>query len=158
MVTSPRFRTACFNCNWQQISCFWSSHFFHLLMQALLMLLVSMSWKMFSRFVSFLQSPILKICFCVSYHNFLLQITCSYTQGAATTCYVALHPDVKGMTGKYYADSNLAETSPLAKDNALAKRLWDFTLGLTEQCKEQWGLQKLTKLRTFVMDVWLFWE
>ncbi|KAL7183764.1 hypothetical protein ACSBR2_026025 [Camellia fascicularis] len=25
-------------------------------------------------------------------------------QGAATTCYVALHPQVKGMTGKYFAD------------------------------------------------------
>ncbi|KAI3458129.1 hypothetical protein Pfo_014792 [Paulownia fortunei] len=49
-------------------------------------------------------------------------------QGAATTCYVALHPDVKGMSGNYYADSNLAETSLQANDQELAKKLWDFTI------------------------------
>ncbi|KAL7107100.1 hypothetical protein ACP275_06G032800 [Erythranthe tilingii] len=56
-------------------------------------------------------------------------------QGAATTCYVALHPDVKGTTGKYYSDSNLAETSLLAKDQELAQKLWDFTQNLIDQCK-----------------------
>lgn len=55
-------------------------------------------------------------------------------QGAATTCYVALHPQVKGVSGEYFMDSNKAEpnaTSPLAKDAALASRLWDFSLTLT---------------------------
>ncbi|KAK6155680.1 hypothetical protein DH2020_009928 [Rehmannia glutinosa] len=56
-------------------------------------------------------------------------------QGAATTCYVALHPDVKGITGKYYDDSNLAETSSQANDQDLAKKLWDFTHNLIHQCK-----------------------
>ncbi|KAL0400733.1 UNVERIFIED_CONTAM: Short-chain dehydrogenase, chloroplastic [Sesamum latifolium] len=56
-------------------------------------------------------------------------------QGAATTCYVALHPDVKGMTGKYYADCNLAETSLQANDQELAKKLWDFTCKLIDKCK-----------------------
>ncbi|KAG8381306.1 hypothetical protein BUALT_Bualt06G0108700 [Buddleja alternifolia] len=56
-------------------------------------------------------------------------------QGAATTCYVALHPDVKGSTGKYYADCNLAETSFQANDHELAKKLWDFTHNLINQCK-----------------------
>lgn len=51
-------------------------------------------------------------------------------QGAATTCYVALHPDVKGVSGKYYADCNIAEASPQANDAGLAKRLWDFTISL----------------------------
>ncbi|XP_059304759.1 short-chain dehydrogenase TIC 32, chloroplastic-like [Lycium ferocissimum] len=51
-------------------------------------------------------------------------------QGAATTCYVALHPDVKGVSGKYYANCNIAEASPLANDAGLAKRLWDFTMSL----------------------------
>ncbi|XP_004234460.2 short-chain dehydrogenase TIC 32, chloroplastic-like isoform X1 [Solanum lycopersicum] len=51
-------------------------------------------------------------------------------QGAATTCYVALHPDVKGVSGKYYADCNIAEASPQANDAGLAKRLWDFTVSL----------------------------
>ncbi|KAL3342124.1 hypothetical protein AABB24_026245 [Solanum stoloniferum] len=51
-------------------------------------------------------------------------------QGAATTCYVALHPDVKGVSGKYYADCNIAEASHQANDAGLAKRLWDFTMSL----------------------------
>ncbi|KAK6794500.1 hypothetical protein RDI58_007953 [Solanum bulbocastanum] len=51
-------------------------------------------------------------------------------QGAATTCYVALHPDVKGVSGKYYADCNIAEASHQANDPGLAKRLWDFTMSL----------------------------
>ncbi|XP_049348799.1 short-chain dehydrogenase TIC 32, chloroplastic-like [Solanum verrucosum] len=51
-------------------------------------------------------------------------------QGSATTCYVALHPDVKGVSGKYYADCNIAEASPQANDAGLAKRLWDFTMSL----------------------------
>ncbi|XP_075102246.1 short-chain dehydrogenase TIC 32, chloroplastic [Nicotiana tabacum] len=53
-------------------------------------------------------------------------------QGAATTCYVALHPDVKGVSGKYYSDCNIAETSPQAKDTELAKKLWDFTMSLVD--------------------------
>ncbi|GJM99607.1 hypothetical protein PR202_ga16727 [Eleusine coracana subsp. coracana] len=51
-------------------------------------------------------------------------------QGAATTCYVALHPQVKGVSGKYFCDSNLYEPSEKAKDMSLAQRLWDFSLEL----------------------------
>lgn len=51
-------------------------------------------------------------------------------QGAATTCYVALHPDLKGVSGKYFADCNLAETSKQANDQELSKKLWDFTLNI----------------------------
>ncbi|KAL7150362.1 hypothetical protein ABFS83_05G107000 [Erythranthe nasuta] len=53
-------------------------------------------------------------------------------QGAATTCYVALHPQVKGVTGKYFADSNISTQSSLSLDAELAKKLWDFNLDLTE--------------------------
>ncbi|KAK4400794.1 Short-chain dehydrogenase, chloroplastic [Sesamum angolense] len=53
-------------------------------------------------------------------------------QGAATTCYVALHPQVKGVSGEYFADSNIGKASALAKDAELAKKLWDFSLKLTE--------------------------
>ncbi|KAL8101881.1 hypothetical protein AgCh_033688 [Apium graveolens] len=55
-------------------------------------------------------------------------------QGAATTCYVALHPQVKGVSGEYFIDSNKADpsaTSAMAKDPELAKKLWDFSLNLT---------------------------
>ncbi|GFY83323.1 NAD(P)-binding Rossmann-fold superfamily protein [Actinidia rufa] len=57
-------------------------------------------------------------------------------QGAATTCYVALHPQVKGMSGKYFADCNIAEASSQADDTELAKKLWDFSLGLVNQCAQ----------------------
>ncbi|KAK2352516.1 short-chain dehydrogenase TIC 32, chloroplastic [Trifolium repens] len=53
-------------------------------------------------------------------------------QGAATTCYVALNPQVKGISGKYFSDSNVAEPSSQATDIDLAKKLWDFSLKLIE--------------------------
>ncbi|KAJ4831901.1 Short-chain dehydrogenase TIC 32, chloroplastic [Turnera subulata] len=52
-------------------------------------------------------------------------------QGAATTCYVALHPQVQGVSGEYFSDSNIAKASAQAHDEQLAKKLWDFSLGLT---------------------------
>ncbi|KAK9265360.1 hypothetical protein L1049_003510 [Liquidambar formosana] len=52
-------------------------------------------------------------------------------QGAATTCYVALHPQVKGVSGGYFMDSNKAQPSDQAKDAGLAKKLWDFSMSLT---------------------------
>ncbi|KAF8380217.1 hypothetical protein HHK36_027699 [Tetracentron sinense] len=51
-------------------------------------------------------------------------------QGAATTCYVALHPQVKGISGTYFMDSNTANPSSQAKDIELAKKLWDFSTSL----------------------------
>ncbi|KAK2405848.1 short-chain dehydrogenase TIC 32, chloroplastic [Trifolium repens] len=53
-------------------------------------------------------------------------------QGAATTCYVALNPQVKGISGKYFSDSNVAEPSSQATDIDLGKKLWDFSLKLIE--------------------------
>ncbi|XP_071703409.1 short-chain dehydrogenase TIC 32, chloroplastic-like [Rutidosis leptorrhynchoides] len=52
----------------------------------------------------------------------------SIPQGAATTCYVALHPQVKGVSGEYFADCNKGKMSSFAKDSELAKKLWDFSL------------------------------
>lgn len=57
----------------------------------------------------------------------------TYLQGAATTCYVALHPQVEGISGKYFVDCNLAEVSSQANDVQLAKRLWDFTVYLIRE-------------------------
>ncbi|KAF9614153.1 hypothetical protein IFM89_015472 [Coptis chinensis] len=51
-------------------------------------------------------------------------------QGAATTCYVALHPQVKGVSGEYFLDSNIGKASTLARDTELAKKLWDFSMSL----------------------------
>ncbi|XP_058202039.1 short-chain dehydrogenase TIC 32, chloroplastic-like [Rhododendron vialii] len=52
-------------------------------------------------------------------------------QGTATTCYVVLHPQVKGVSGEFFSDCNIAKQSALAKDEELAKKLWDFSLSLT---------------------------
>ncbi|XP_031275963.1 short-chain dehydrogenase TIC 32, chloroplastic-like isoform X1 [Pistacia vera] len=48
-------------------------------------------------------------------------------QGAATTCYVALHPNLKGVSGKYFVDCNEMTPSPLARDEVLARKLWEFS-------------------------------
>nr|GME10301.1 short-chain dehydrogenase TIC 32, chloroplastic-like [Ipomoea batatas]GME17522.1 short-chain dehydrogenase TIC 32, chloroplastic-like [Ipomoea batatas] len=48
-------------------------------------------------------------------------------QGAATTSYVALHPDLKDISGKYFLDCNEYEASAFARDEALGKKLWDFS-------------------------------
>lgn len=45
-------------------------------------------------------------------------------QAAATTCYVATHPRVANVTGKYFADCNEASTSKLGSSRNEAARLW----------------------------------
>ncbi|KAL9409706.1 hypothetical protein AB3S75_048011 [Citrus x aurantiifolia] len=57
-------------------------------------------------------------------------------QGAATTCYVALHPQVKGKTGLYFNDSNIAQPSTHAVDTELARKLWDFSLDLINRSSQ----------------------
>lgn len=60
----------------------------------------------------------------VALMNFMLK---SIPQGAATTCYLALHPDVKETRGKYFADCKEANSSSHAKDSDLARGLWDLS-------------------------------
>ncbi|KAG6580556.1 Short-chain dehydrogenase TIC 32 B, chloroplastic, partial [Cucurbita argyrosperma subsp. sororia] len=48
-------------------------------------------------------------------------------QGASTTCYVALHQNLKGVSGKYFLDNNEKRPSSYARDEALAKKLWNFS-------------------------------
>ncbi|KAL8170419.1 hypothetical protein V2J09_022223, partial [Rumex salicifolius] len=54
----------------------------------------------------------------------------SIPQGAATTCYVALHPELNGVSGSYFSNSNLAKPTPMSQDSDLGKKLWDFSLNL----------------------------
>ncbi len=49
----------------------------------------------------------------------------SVPQGAATEVYVATHPSLAGVSGKYFADCNEADSRADGDDAALAKRLWD---------------------------------
>jgi len=51
----------------------------------------------------------------------------SVPQGASTQCYVAVHPDVAGVTGEYFSDCNLAKSSRYSRDEALGDRLWTRT-------------------------------
>ncbi|KAK6126146.1 hypothetical protein DH2020_040124 [Rehmannia glutinosa] len=65
---------------------------------------------------------ILKLVTCMLWKNI--------PQGAATTCYVALHPSLKGVSGKYFVDCNEFKSSRFARSEVLAKRLWDFSCKL----------------------------
>ncbi|PKU69880.1 Short-chain dehydrogenase TIC 32, chloroplastic [Dendrobium catenatum] len=55
-------------------------------------------------------------------------------QGAATSCYVALHPQVKGVSGKYFEDCNSAKLNTIATDREMAKKLWDFSVNIINGC------------------------
>uniref|UniRef100_A0A1D1YA33 Short-chain dehydrogenase TIC 32, chloroplastic n=1 Tax=Anthurium amnicola TaxID=1678845 RepID=A0A1D1YA33_9ARAE len=59
----------------------------------------------------------------------------SVPQGASTTCYLALHPGVKGVSGKYFTDCNEATPISYARDENLAKKLWVLSEELVEKFK-----------------------
>jgi WW domain-containing oxidoreductase len=48
-------------------------------------------------------------------------------QGAATGVYVATNPSLAGVSGKYFADVNVAKARADADDPALSKRLWEVS-------------------------------
>jgi NAD(P)-dependent dehydrogenase (short-subunit alcohol dehydrogenase family) len=52
-------------------------------------------------------------------------------EGAATSCYVATHPELSGVSGHYFEDLNATEPSPLMRDATLAARLWSVSEELT---------------------------
>jgi NAD(P)-dependent dehydrogenase (short-subunit alcohol dehydrogenase family) len=54
----------------------------------------------------------------------------SVAQGAATQCYVAVHPAAAHANGQYFADCNIARPRKDALDPVLAKRLWDVSEGI----------------------------
>lgn len=68
------------------------------------------------------------LAFATSLASFILK---SIPQGASTQCYVALHPSLTKVSGKYFSDCKEAKTSVLAKDPDLAERLWQFSIQLT---------------------------
>ncbi|KAL5204124.1 hypothetical protein ABZP36_008995 [Zizania latifolia] len=53
-------------------------------------------------------------------------------QGAATTCYLALHPDAKDVSGKYFANCNETKPRLAVRDAELAKKLWDLSEQLVD--------------------------
>ncbi|XP_078178033.1 short-chain dehydrogenase TIC 32 B, chloroplastic-like [Carex rostrata] len=56
-------------------------------------------------------------------------------QGAATTCFVATNPSLKGVTAKYFSDCNEQKTNVLARDEKLAKDLWQFSEKLVKSAQ-----------------------
>jgi len=48
----------------------------------------------------------------------------SLGEGAATQCYVAVHPSVDGVSGQYFADCNESRSSSHGRDPELAAKLW----------------------------------
>jgi NAD(P)-dependent dehydrogenase (short-subunit alcohol dehydrogenase family) len=48
-------------------------------------------------------------------------------KGAETLVYLATSPEVAGQSGQYFYDKKVARTTALAKDDALATRLWEYT-------------------------------
>lgn len=61
------------------------------------------------------------------------KLTChvSLLQGAATSLFLATNPKVT-VSGEYWADSNIAARSNLARDDALAKKLYEVSLEITK--------------------------
>jgi WW domain-containing oxidoreductase len=51
----------------------------------------------------------------------------SIPQGAATTCYVAVHPNLDGVAGEYFADCNVSVPSSHGRDEAMAGKLWNVS-------------------------------
>ena len=56
----------------------------------------------------------------------------SVEQGAATQCYVAVHPGVLDINGEYFFDNNVQESSDLGRDMDMAKRLWERSTAFIE--------------------------
>jgi NAD(P)-dependent dehydrogenase (short-subunit alcohol dehydrogenase family) len=59
----------------------------------------------------------------------------SAEEGGATIVQLAASPELEGVTGKYFEKGKPVEPAPLARDEALAKRLWEVSadmVGLDE--------------------------
>jgi retinol dehydrogenase 14 len=52
-------------------------------------------------------------------------------KGAAPIVHLASSPDVERLTGAYLDEDEVAEPAPLARDEALARRLWEVSARLT---------------------------
>lgn len=66
-----------------------------------------------------------------------------WMQGASTTCYAALSPQIEGVSGKYFADCNESNCSALANDESEAKKLWKQTRALIHRRLRQPSLKHL---------------
>ena len=51
----------------------------------------------------------------------------SVAEGAATQCYLAVHPNVEGVAGKYFSDCNVGKSSRHGRDVEMAAKLWEMS-------------------------------
>ncbi|KAL1213768.1 Short-chain dehydrogenase TIC 32 B [Cardamine amara subsp. amara] len=70
----------------------------------------------------------------------------SISQGAATTCYVALSNETKGLNGKYFADCNETNCSDLANDESVALKLCTHSHSLIHDYLHQYHIHSLPNL------------
>ena len=56
----------------------------------------------------------------------------SIEKGAATSCYVAAHPDTEAVSGAYFADCKLSRASMRSMDKSLATHLWSKSCELVD--------------------------
>jgi NAD(P)-dependent dehydrogenase (short-subunit alcohol dehydrogenase family) len=56
----------------------------------------------------------------------------SPAQGAETSLYLASSPEVEGVTGQYFVNKKIAESSPTSHDPQLAQHLWSVSLQLAK--------------------------
>ena len=55
----------------------------------------------------------------------------SEERGAATSVYLASSPEAEGVTGRYFYNSKESKVNPIADDESVAKKLWEFSEELT---------------------------
>jgi len=51
----------------------------------------------------------------------------SIPEGAATQCYLAVHPAVENVTGEYFADCNVARPGYCGRNEEMAAKLWEVS-------------------------------
>jgi NAD(P)-dependent dehydrogenase (short-subunit alcohol dehydrogenase family) len=56
----------------------------------------------------------------------------SPAKGAETSLYLASAPEVEGVTGQYFVNKKIAQSSPESHDPQLARRLWEISLQLAK--------------------------
>lgn len=64
-------------------------------------------------------------------HRFTTFFWKTIPQGAATQCFLAVHPHVKGVSGKYFSNCNESKPSGYVNDPKLATALWEVSEKMT---------------------------
>lgn len=54
----------------------------------------------------------------------------SEERGAATSVFLASSPDVENVSGEYFSNCKKSKINPIAADESVAKKLWEFSEGL----------------------------